>query len=72
MGVVDLNEPRSSPRGGITSVYKNPRLSDFRLPLRLKGHEPKKLHTLVRFMRSFHFNTREGALILLHKTFNSG
>jgi len=50
----------------------DPRLSGFRLPLRFKGHEPKKLHTLVRFMRSFHFNTREGALILLHKTFNSG
>ena len=71
MGVVDLSELRSSPRGGITMCLYDPRLSDFRLPLCLKGHKPKKLHTLVRFMCSFHFNTREGALILLHKTFNS-
>jgi len=71
MDVVDLSEPRSSLCGRITMCVYDPRLSDFHLPLHLKGHKPKKLHTLVQLMCSFHFNTHEGTLILLHKTFNS-
>jgi len=51
MGVVDLDEPRSSLCGGITMCMTQ---------------------GLVWFIHSFHFNTHEGALILLHKIFNSG
>ena len=51
--------------GGEMCLY-DPRLSDsgslpYCLPLRLKGHKPKKLHKLVWLMRSFSFNTHEGA-----------
>jgi len=57
MGVVGLSELRSSLHGGITMCLYDPRLSDsgflpYCLPLCLKGHKPKKLHTLVWLMCS--------------------